>query len=374
MSAVRAGFIFAACLVVAGCDGGSSRSMASPCDVFAFRSDLGGLGAAEGRATYGKRVITSAGQTGDIVSMPIRYAGVEAVSCQSGAVLASGATDADGSFFVSFLNPGRVGVYVRVLSSSLRYPVSVQRSAAEPFLYGLASAVFDDAGDGETVPVSGVETVAALGSGVFNILDQSVRGAETVESLAGSPPTVSLVWYWYPGNPDGTGYAPATRAITVLGTEDDSDEFDDAVLLHEYSHYVLDVYSRDDSPGGPHMLGDSSLDLRLAWSEGWADFFSSVVRGDPQHVDTGGGAVRLAFNIETPPSFGGGTRYDTNELAIAAVLWDAYDDAIDVRRLVRGPDFAVAAGPSVGRRDRELRHRRDRRRVGPTIESLRGPC
>jgi hypothetical protein len=328
MSAVHAGFVFAAGLVfVAGCDGNSSRTLGAPCDGFASRSDRGGLGAAEGRATYGKRVITSAGQTGDIVSMPIRYAKVEVVSCQSGAVLASETTAADGRFYVSFLNTGRVGVYVRVLSSSSRYPVSVQRSADEPFLYGLASEVFDDAGDNETAPVSGLETVEALGSGVFNILDQGVRGAETVESLTGSAPIEPLVWYWYPGNQDGTNYTPTTRAITVLGTEDDSDEFDDAVLLHEYGHYVLDVYSRDDSPGGPHALGDSSLDLRLAWSEGWADFFSSVARDDPQHVDTGGGAVRLAFNIETPPSFGGGTRYDTNELAIAAVLWDAYDAA-----------------------------------------------
>jgi hypothetical protein len=327
VSAVRAGLLFIIGIaLLAGCDRGSSGSAASsPCDAFDARTDVGGSGEVDGRATYGKPVIASAGPAAGFVLTPIRHAAVEVMSCETGAALASGTTDGDGRFLVSFLNNGRVGVYVRVLASSARYAVSVRRSAAEPFGYGLVSAVYDDAGDGETIAVSGMDTAGNLGAGVFNIFDQGLRGAELVESLTGSPPTAPLVWYWYPGNPGGTAYSPTNRAIAVLGTSDDADEFDDAVLLHEYGHYVLDVYSRDDSPGGPHVLGDSSLDLRLAWSEGWATFFSSAVRSDPQHADTGGGAVRLAFNIETPPSFGDGTRYDSNELAVAAVLWDAYD-------------------------------------------------
>jgi hypothetical protein len=329
VTAVRAVFLLGVCAAfLAACDRGSSGTTSSPCRESTLpSSDIGGSGIAEGLATYGKRVVTAAGITGEIAATPIRYASVEVVSCESGATLASGATDVDGRFRISFFNPGRVGVYARVLSSSSRYPVSVRRSEVEPFLYGLASLEANDAGDGETVTVSGLETVEADRSGVFNILEQGLRGAETVESLDGSAPTVPLVWYWYPGSPNGTGYTPWNRAITVLGTDDDADEFDDAVLLHEYGHYVLDVYSRDDSPGGPHFLGDSSLDLRLAWSEGWATFFSSVVRNDPQHIDTGGGSVLLSFSIESPPSFGEGTRYDSNELAIAAVLWDAYDAA-----------------------------------------------
>ncbi|MFZ5874940.1 MAG: hypothetical protein ACOYXU_00900 [Nitrospirota bacterium] len=342
MTRVRAGFLLAACVVLAACNRGSSDTASNPCQSSAMpSSDIGGPGVAEGLATYGKPVVTTSGMTGDIVATPIRYADVEMVSCQNGAVLGSGATDADGRFQISFFNPGRVGVYARVLSSSPRYSVSVRRSPDEPFLYGLASADFNDAGDGETSTVSGLETIEADRSGVFNILDQGVRGAETVESLTGSAPTVPLTWYWYSGNPNGTGYTPSTHAITVLGTDDDSDEFDDAVLLHEYGHYVLEVYSYDDSPGGPHFLGDSSLDLRLAWSEGWATFFSSLVRNDPGHMDTGGGSVLLSFNLETPPTFGDGTRYDTNELAIAAVLWDAYDAA----------DGDEGAGPLSGLRD-----------------------
>lgn len=281
---------------------------------------------AVGTALYHKPVVTAQGMSQTAVPTPIRYADIELVSCQSGAVLAAGETDADGRFRLAFVNAGQVGVYVRVLSSSTRYGISVQRSAAQPFLYGLTSLAFDDAGDGETTIVTGLETMGALGTGAFNILAQGVRGAETVEELSGAPPTPPMIWYWFPGNANGTFYSPVTKTITVLGATDDPDEFDDAVLLHEYGHYVLDVYSRDDSPGGPHVLGDSTLDLRLAWSEGWATFFSSVARNDPLHVDSGGGGVRLVFDIEEP-SFGAATRYDTNELAVAAVLWDAHDTA-----------------------------------------------
>ncbi len=305
------------------CHGGSSSS-SSPCAPFDGRTEIGGDGVAEGVAAYDKRVITAQGPTGAVVETPIGYADVELVSCRTGAVLASGSTDVNGRFQISFNNPERVGVYVRILSSSSRYAVSVKRSAAEPFLYGLASSVYDDAGNGETITITGLTASASLGAGAFNILDQGVRGAQTVEALTGAAPVSPLVWYWFPGNPSGTSYAPSTKAISVLGTSADPDEFDDAVLLHEYGHYVLDVYSRDDSPGGVHVLGNSTLDLRLAWSEGWATFFSSVVRNDPVHVDTSGAGVRLAFEIEGP-SFGTATRYDTNELAVAAVLWDAYD-------------------------------------------------
>lgn len=308
---------------VLSCHEGTPRTFSS-CAPFEGRSDVGGNGSASGLAQYDKRIITTQGQTGAISKLPVRYADIELISCQSGAVLGSAQTDGAGRFQITFNNPGRVGVYVRVLSSSSRYAVSVKRSAAEPFLYGLASLAYDDAGDGENVEVAGLRTGGAIGAGAFNILDQGIRGGELVENLTGAGPVSPLVWYWFPDSPNGTSYNQAAKAITVLGTADDPDEFDDAVLLHEYGHFVLDVYSRDDSPGGPHHLTDSTLDLRLAWSEGWATFFSSAVRNDSIHVDTSSDGVRLVFDIEGP-SFGAATRYDTNELAVAAVLWDVYD-------------------------------------------------
>jgi len=311
-------------LAALGCGEGPARVLSSTCAAFAERAEIGGDGIATGLALYRKRLIGWEGWTGAVSREPIRFARVEVVGCERGAVVGAGETDGDGRYRVPFTNPGRVGVYARVLSSAPRYASSVKRSPAEPALYGLASLAADDSGSGETLVFPAVEADGA--SGAFNILDQAVRGGRSVETATGSPPATPLQWYWYAGNPDGTAYDPIVRAISVSGRTEDPDEFDDAVLLHEYGHYAADVYSRDDSPGGPHRLDDSALDLRLAWSEGWATFFSSVVRNDPRHVDTSGTGVRLAFEIEGP-SLAAVARYDTSELAVAAVLWDLSDDA-----------------------------------------------
>lgn len=312
-------------LVLSACGDGADRVLSATCAGFDHRTDIGGTGTVSGSAVYLNRVIGSGGWTGEVVSVPIRFAQTEVVSCAAGAVLEDGLTRADGTYDIPFTNPGRVGVYVRVVSSSPDYRMSVKRSAAEPILYGLASAALDDAGTGETLSPPPLAAGGEATSGAFNILDQGVSGAKYLVDNVARSPSRELVWFWYPGSTAGTSYTPGNPAvIAVSGQAGDPDQFDDSVLLHEYGHYVLDSYSKDDSPGGEHRLNDSSLDLRLAWSEGWASFFSSVVRNDPVHIDTSGSGIRLKFDIEAP-SFGSSTRFDSNELAVAAVLWDLYD-------------------------------------------------
>src|ERR1700756_5147679 len=80
----------------------------------------------------------------------------------------------------------------------------------------------------------------------------------------------------------GSTYFDAkTNTISLVGNRAvDSDEFDDSVILHEFGHLAAASFSRDSSPGGIHVLGDA-LDPRIAWSEGWANFFSSAVRNVP---------------------------------------------------------------------------------------------
>jgi hypothetical protein len=59
------------------------------------------------------------------------------------------------------------------------------------------------------------------------------------------------------------------------------------VLLHEFGHYVAQNYSRDNTPGGPHTIGER-LPPAFAWSEGWASFFGAMTAtrwfGFPQPV------------------------------------------------------------------------------------------
>jgi len=56
----------------------------------------------------------------------------------------------------------------------------------------------------------------------------------------------------------------------------DTEEFDDHVVMHEWGHYFEDKFSRSDSIGGAHTIGQS-LDARLAFGEGWATALAAIV-------------------------------------------------------------------------------------------------
>src|SRR4029450_5511629 len=112
------------------------------------------------------------------------------------------------------------------------------------------------------------------------------------------------------GNPAqgliGTSYFdPANNRAFILGDRSrDSDEFDDSVIVHEYGHMLAARFSRDDSPGASHGVGDM-LDPRVAWSEGWANFFSCMVRNDQFFRDSmgpnGGDILKYDLEDNIPP-------------------------------------------------------------------------
>lgn len=59
---------------------------------------------------------------------------------------------------------------------------------------------------------------------------------------------------------------------------DDTDEFDDDIIMHEFGHYLMENYASDDSQGGDHDLTQVDSDLRLAWSEGWGIFLPAAIK------------------------------------------------------------------------------------------------
>lgn len=56
----------------------------------------------------------------------------------------------------------------------------------------------------------------------------------------------------------------------------DTDHFDDSVIIHELGHHIEDVCGKMDSPGGTHY-GHYRIDPRLAWSEGWGNFLGAHI-------------------------------------------------------------------------------------------------
>src|SRR5690606_27529101 len=84
-------------------------------------------------------------------------------------------------------------------------------------------------------------------------------------------------------------------AIYILGDENnDTDEYDRHVILHEWGHYVEMAFSRSDSIGGDHGYSDK-LDMRVALSEGFANAFSAMMLDDPSYRDTSGAQQAAGF-------------------------------------------------------------------------------
>ena len=66
----------------------------------------------------------------------------------------------------------------------------------------------------------------------------------------------------------------------LLGDEDNNtDEYDQHVIAHEYAHYISNNLSRSDAIGGQHSLSDR-LDMRVAFEEGWGDALAAITLSD----------------------------------------------------------------------------------------------
>ena len=302
-----------------------------------------------GKAFYEDRLFDASGFTGETELKPIRNAVVTAIAIDGFVPIAPpGSTNANGEFSFSGLkNDSRKGgVYIQIKTQTAPgQPTQVQilNNLSEKALSALISTALDDSTGNS---FTGVEPTALASSGVggaFNILDVFSNASELIQQSGPCPTSDGrcnpplLTAYWEPGSAEGTHYDDLLDAIFILGggtPDKDADEYDDSVIAHEYGHFLARHFSRDDSPGGQHRINDTAQDIRLAWSEGWGNFFSSAVRQSPLYVDTTEGSS-FSFELEsyTSPNFPGtGTAslsaksvYTTNEIAISGVLWDIYD-------------------------------------------------
>ncbi|MBI3611233.1 MAG: hypothetical protein HY204_11120 [Nitrospirae bacterium] len=309
----------------------------------------GSLVTVTGLLQYEDKAFDKNGFTGALPKKPIRFATVQVVRNSDAVVLnAADASDVNGYYSVTFTNTGPAVVYIRVLAGTIIAAGQVQILNPSSSLYSVTSPPIDDS-TGMTF-TRDLTATTTNGGGAFNLLDVMISAAEFVNSLtaAALPP---LTVFWSAGSCDGTYFDPADHSIHVLGgcTDGDTDEYDDAVLTHEFGHFAASVYSRDDSPDGIHYLNDNTQDIRLSWSEGWGDFFSSAARNDPLYVDTVGSAASLSFNLEdlssvTLPTLPTDAVYTTNEISVAAALWDIFDTTpFESYANVAGTD-AVSAG------------------------------
>ncbi len=197
----------------------------------------------------------------------------------------------------------------------------------------------------------------------FAILDTIYTGMQLILSVDPGAALPPLDAFWSVNNTrvsptdidDGelssSFYSGRNKALFLLGNASiDTEEFDEHVVMHEWGHYFEDNFSRSDSIGGSHFLGES-LDARLAFGEGFGHAIAAIALEDPQYCDTGAasGSGSFGFSTETENA---GVQGWFNELSVATFLYDLWD-ADDINR------DGVADDDSIG--------------FAPIYETMRGP-
>lgn len=297
---------------------------------------------------------------GSTETRPIRRVTVE-LRNSGNTVLATTVTGDDGSY--SFSNiPANLDVRVRARAElkqsganawDVEVRDNVDLSATPPPLdqrplYAVQWALFNTGANN----VSGADFTAASGwvngsyretraAAPFAILDSIYSAMELILSVDPVVTFPPLDAFWSVNN---TRVSPSNIDIGELSTSFyrgdidslfllgdalvDTEEFDDHIINHEWFHYFEDVFSRSDSIGGGHVLGES-LDLRLAFSEGFAHALSAVSLSDPSYCDTGAatGAGSFGFNTETNNN---GLQGWFNELTVMTFIYDLWDTDFDV--------------------------------------------
>lgn len=304
-----------------GFDSGRDSGIPLPDTGPDVRSDTGGPQTLSGTVFYEDRPFDRTGFTGALPLVPVRNAPVTIVA--GGASLET-TTDESGQFEVE-LDAASVTVRVRAEGAIGDHRVEVVDRSRTGEIYELEATV----ALGE--PVELVATLASGLGGPFNIADVAQQAFSLYAPYVGAA-APTLTYRWERGRPFSCGSCYGGDTISLGGGEDDTDEYDDDIILHELGHYFVDHYSGDSSPGGSHR--DRQVEPRLAFGEGLGYFFALLVSGRPYIVDTfiddirvidydamtQNGASRADFLGTT-----GGANGDLREEIVAGIFYDAFD-------------------------------------------------
>lgn len=205
----------------------------------------------------------------------------------------------------------------------------------------------------------------------FQISQPAIMASRFVKAMSGS--NIATVSVCYPYSSDGCFYRRSTKTIYVTGNARASTNVPHSyaswdTIMHEYGHHVSYEFDIINSCGGTHWLG---LDManhyrshlegdnantscscsyaamnmntaedckywanRLAWSEGWASVFGTVVQqyyssslsniatvGDTSYTSYNG----VNYDLEKPSYING----ESCELTVQAALWDMFDSVAE---------------------------------------------
>ncbi len=132
----------------------------------------------------------------------------------------------------------------------------------------------------------------------------------------------------------------------------------DSVTYHEIGHALMGSLSAPQREGGPHLLGQPTHPGQ-AFGEGWATFFSSLMRQDPSYLDLqSDGFVRFDLSTRTyevpartwlRPQAGLGLEQLLDENEVAALLWGLHQTLEKPALMLAALSAPAMQGPSFAR-------------------------
>jgi hypothetical protein len=308
-----------------------------------------------GTATYASvpnNSTTGALNYSGVSSKPVRGATVQAIAGNC-TVIATTTTTDQGAYSLQI--PINTNMFVRLRAELLNtvgpadWGVSVRDNTAGEALWVVDGAIANSGSGTSTRTInagSGWNGVSSYtgprGAGAFAILDTVYSSMKVVTQAQPTAQFPNLTMYWSPNNKPARGSLEAgeigtsffatgvingvlERAIFILGAQNsDTDEYDSAIVAHEYGHYLQSAFSTNDSLGGAHGPGDK-LDMTVAFSEGWGYAWAGMARGTFINTDSYGAAQSqgVVTNLRTVPT-------DVNrgwywEDSIQALLYQLYE-------------------------------------------------
>ncbi len=279
---------------------------------------------------------------------PIRYATVLLLD-QSDTIVAQTHTDAEGYYRFDSIAPNS-NVKVRIVASleqqTPKWDFKVVDNTDGNATYAIEGELATisessqtrnlHAASGWSIEENAYTSIRAAAP--FAILDDIYQVVSLIQSADDSIDFAPLQANWSSLNKALFGDIEEGEIITtyyqngnlyILGdAEDDTDEYDSHVITHELGHYYEDLFSRSDSIGGSHGIGDL-LDIRVAFGEGWGNAFSAMSLSDPLYCDTyfsNSESYGWGFDIENGDQENPGWFSEGSIQRILYDLWDSQND------------------------------------------------
>lgn len=316
-----------------------------------------------GKITFDHVPVTITGSTPKLdydhsVRLPARFIAVALIDSSTGAELATAKTTAIGEY--SMMGPVGQSVFVRAYAKLL--PVNASTTEIVSVLDN-TNADAQWATDGAAfLPIDGTALTKNLNAssgwtgtayndsqrvaGTFAIIDTIYTNMQKIVAVDSSANFKKLSVYWSPNNvatpgslalgqidksffrETTSGGVVTARDMYILGkANNDTDEYDQHVVAHEFGHYLQSVFSRDDSIGGSHGGQNDRLDMRVAFSEGWGNGWSGYSLGNKFYADTSGFSQADGFSLDISAGETSNPGW-FKERSVQKIIWDLSNGSI----------------------------------------------